>query len=273
MAISFAKVGAATQPVSVAPATEAETASPANAEVVDNPVGASAPAVIPPKFVAAFSTGTEDDETPDTANTRVRHPYLNLVQSMSGDAMKKVAAVGQFCLGQSVLIPSGNRIVVVGFGKTFWREKVKWGGKDKSREAFSLEEVAKLGGTTNWAESCEKRGNGSVKPWFMSSIVGLVLVEKPEAADDAFFPHVVAGKAYAVAKFEAKSIAYDTFYVELNSKRRTTRLFEKGWAGRFLQINAVPGKGEDASYHPAPVVLEATPLEFVELAKKIAASL
>jgi hypothetical protein len=261
--VSFAKV----------PGAGSSAPVQANAEVVDEDknVGstpASTAIAQRPAYVSTFSTGTEDDEPVDEGS-KVRYPYLNLVQPTSKD-IKAVAPEGNFVLAKTVKIPSGTRIVVVGFGKTFYREKVKWGEEGKT--LYSLEEVAKAGGTTEWRQSLEnaRKNGGSNKPWFASCIKALLLVEKPEGADEAFFPHVVGDKCYAACLYEAKSTAYDSFYVELNSKRRTTNLFKTGWAGRFVSLTSVKGKGDDASYKPVPVVLEAAPAEFVDIAKSIA---
>jgi hypothetical protein len=260
--VSFAKVPGA-----------GSSAPVANAEVVDEDkktATASTAVAERPAYVSTFSTGTEDDEPLDEGS-KVRYPYLNLVQPTSKD-IKAVAPEGNFVLNKTVKIVPGTRAVVVGFGKTFYREKTDWKDKDEARTLYSLADVVAAGGTPNWRESDQnaKKNGGSQKPWFASCIKALLLVEKPEGADEAFFPHVVGDKCYAACMFEAKSTAYDSFYIELNSKRKTTNLFKSGWAGRFIALNSVKGKGDDASYKPVPQVLEAAPAEFAEIAKSIA---
>lgn len=267
MAISFASVPGAGKSAPV---------QPANAEIVDetNPSTAvatpSTAVATRPTYAPAFHTGADDDEEPtDEGGGKVRNPYLNLVQPTSKD-IKSVAAEGEFVLGKTTKIPPGTRAVVVGFGNTFYREKVKWGAE--SRTLYSIADVQTANGTAAWRESKENAGEngGSKKPWFASAIKALLLVECPEGADDAFFPHVVDGKAYAACVFEVKSTAYDSFYVELNSKRKTTNLFKGGWAARFIKLTSRKGKGEDASFKPVPEILEAAPAEFITLAKKVA---
>lgn len=258
--VSFAKVS------SGAPAT---TSSPVVPPAVPTPAeNANLPATVPTRNVGGFSMGTEDEQDEDPGAGRVHRPYLNLVQPTSKE-IKNVAAVGEFVLGKTIKIPSGNKVVVIGFGKTFYREKVKWG--TEGRTAYSLEDVEKANGTISWRDSVENSRNnsGSNKPWFAPCIKALLLVECPPGADDAFFPHVVDGKAYASCLFEAKSIAYDSFYVELNSKRKTTNLFKGGWASRVISLTTVKGKGEDATYKPVPVVGEVASAEFLAIAKSI----
>ncbi len=265
MAVSFAKVPGAGSSAPVTPEIVDEEkkdgAAPASTALAERPTG----------YVSSFSTGTEDDEPLDEGS-RVKYPYLNLVQPTSKE-IKAIAAEGDFVLNKTIKIPAGTRVVVVGFGRTFYREKVKWG--DDSRTAFSLEEVAKLGGTKEWRESLEnaRKNGGSNKPWFAPCIKALLMVEKPEGADEAFFPQVVGDKQYAVALFEAKSTAYDSFYVELNSKRKTTNLFKSGWAGRFIALKSQKGQKEDASFKPVPQVLEATPPEFAAIAAEVSQSM
>lgn len=279
MAISFGKVPGAG---SSAPVQDETPAKPANATLVENKAETpNLPVPAPsnrPAVSRGFSIGTEDeDEGNDPGSSRVKYPFLNLVQPSSKE-IKNVAPEGDFVLAKTVKIPAGSRVVIIGFGKTFYREKVKWGGKDESRTAYTLEDVTKAGGTPNWTDSIENGRNngGSVKPWFMPAIKAALMIEKPEGADEAHFPEVVdfgngVLKQYAIAFFEAKSTAYDAFYVELNSKRKTTNLFKGGWAARFIQLTTVRGKSADASFKPVPVVLEATPPRFLEIAQKAAA--
>lgn len=274
MAISFAKVPGAG---SSAPAQTEEPAKPANAEVVDekNPQAGSTAIAPRQSYSPGFSTGTEDDDLPDEGGGKVRYPYLNLVQPSSKAPMKAVAAEGNFVLAKSLKIPAPCRAVVIGFGRTFYREKVKYNSDEVSRTAYSLEEVAKYGGTPTWNLSIEngRKNGGSTKPWFAPCIKVALLIEQPAGTDEAFFPEVVDSKAYAVALFEAKSTAYDSFYVELNSKKRTTNLFKEGWASRFIEITTDRGDKEDSSFKPVPVVKEVAPARFVEIAKQVAASL
>lgn len=263
--VSFAKVPGAG---SSAPVKSAE------AEVVDETTKPTTALAAPePRYVSTFSTGTEDDESEDTG-ARVRYPYLNLVQPTSKD-IKNIAPEGDFVLNKTVKIPKDTRIVVIGFGKTFYREKTEWKDKDEARTAYSLEEVVKFGGTKEWRESAEnrKKNGGSNKPWFASCIKVALLIEKPEGADEAYFPIVVDGKCYAVGLYEAKSTAYDRFYGELISKRRTTNLFKAGWASRFISLGSQKGEGDNASFAPVPKILEATPAEFAQIAAQVSQSL
>lgn len=271
MAISFAKVPGAG---SSAPAQAEEPAAPANAEVVDKENPSTTSTAVAPRqsFSPGFSTGTEDDDLPDEGGGKVRYPYLNLVQPTSKE-IKAIGGEGNFVLAKSLKIAAPCRAVVIGFGRTFYREKVKWG--EESRTAYSLEEVAKYNGTPSWRDSLEngRKNGGSNKPWFAPCIKAALLVEQPAGADEAFFPEVVDGKAYAVALFEAKSTAYDSFFVELNSKKRTTNLFKGGWASRFIEIATVKGEKADASFKPVPSVKEIAPARFAEIAKQVAASM
>jgi hypothetical protein len=272
--VSFAKVNGAGASAAVTPTDAKATLVPDETSTPAAPAaaGSQAPAVINNR--PRFSLGLdEDDDTPEQgAAGKVRRPYLNLVQPSSGAELKKIAPEGDFVLGKSIKIPSGTRAVVVGFGSTFYREKVKHGGQAKPREAYSLDEVVSFGGTDRWSDSKENDQVDSRKPWFQPCITAILLVECPEGADDAFFPHVIGGKAYAAALFEAKSTIYDSFYIELKSKKKTTALFKMGWAGRVIELHTGrSGKKADASFKVLPTVKEATNDEIVALAAKIGA--
>lgn len=225
-----------------------------------------------PRFVSKFSTGAEED-APDTSSVRVRYPYLNLVQPTSGDEFKKIAPVGQFVLGQSVKIPAGSKVVVVGFGPVFYREKVEHRDKDKARTAYSLKEVLALGGTDQWMQSKENRKGKSEAPWFVPSVKAALLIEKPEGADEAYFPKEIAGKLYAPCFYEAKSVAFDSFYGYLIGKLQTTALFKgRGFSGRFISLGTTKAKNNE-TYSPTPNVLDPTPIEMGAEIAKIVASL
>lgn len=268
--VSFAKVAGAgsSAPVS-APAPQQ-----ANAEVVppdENSSPRNLPAVagsnVNERRVAFYTGADDDDQTDENAVGRAKRPYLNLVQPTSKD-IKSIAPEGDFVLAKRVKIPAGSTAVFIGFGKTFFREKVKWGSE--GRTFYSLEEVEKAGCTPRWYDSKENEKGTSRKPWAAPSITALLFIEKPEGADEAFFPYVVEGKAYTAALAEFKSSAYDSVYTELNSLRKTTALFKSGWASRFVKLKSQKGKGEDASFKPVPEVLGATPAAFIELAKTVA---
>ncbi len=275
--VSFAKVAGtgATNPVTpteVLPPAAAQSAAgtASNTSTALVPAQSQSPAVQAPRFSLGID---EDDEAPEPGVAgKIRRPYLNLVQPSSGAEFKKIASEGDFILAKTIKIPAGTRVVIVGFGRTFYREKVKFGSTTPGRTAYSLEEVVKFGGTDRWSDSKENDRGESRKPWFQPAINSILLVECPAGADDAFFPHVINGKGYAAVFFEAKSTIYDSFYVELNSKRKTTALFKSGWASRFIELaTGRSGKSEDASFKVLPVVKEQTPKELLDLAAQIAA--
>lgn len=272
--VSFAKVTGAGASAAVTPTDAKVTLVPD--ETSTPAAGSQAPAVIPPKPLARFSLGDEeDDEDPQNSGEvgKVRRPYLNLVQPSSGAELKAIAPEGSFVLNKAIKIPAGGRAVVVGFSRPFYREKTKFGSTTPGRTAYSLEEVVKFGGTDRWNDSKENDAGESRKPWFQPSVTAILLIECPAGADDAFFPHVIGGKAYAAVLFEAKSTNYDSFYVELNSKRKTTALFKGGgYPTRFIELQTGrSGKKADASFKVLPVVKEQTGPDFLELAGKIAA--
>lgn len=270
--ISFAKVpgAGASAPVEPAKTVTPDVVPPeAGDENVPTPPSQSAALAERKAGGITFYTGENEDEHQEE-ETRIKYPYLNLVQPSSKADMKALGAEGDFVFNRQIKLPHPAIIVVIGFSKIFYREKVKFGGENQGRLATSLEMVAQMGGTTQWRQSKENDKIDSRKPWFMPSTKALVLVQQPEGADEGLFPHEADGKLYGMAVIELKSTAFDSFYTEIESKRQTTALFRGGYSTRFIKLeSARAGKAADASFKPIPLIGDKTPESVQTLAKRV----
>jgi len=255
-------------------ASTPEQATPANAEVVNTPAAGNAAvsAALAPRPASQVAVperptygGEEDDDVSD-----VRWPRLNLVQKSSAAALLKLG-LGSFVLNKELPLGETLRIIVVGFSSKRYIEKTKYtpGANSNAKIVNSLEEVDAVGGTTSWFESKENPKVTSDKPWFQPSVTALLLIEKPENVAEDRFIKVIDGKAYGVALFSVKSLAYYAFYIKLNSEQKAGILRE-GFPTRFIEVKStlVPGKSGE-SFQPYVKVLEKAPAELVEFARSL----
>lgn len=267
MQTSFSKVPGAGQSAPVQPIaaeTPVQNAASAPAETPRN-----LPANVPPAPVG-FYTGAEDDGQ-EVDSRDVKLPRLNLVQDMSGAALKEVAKVGEFVFKQTLHLPSPLRLVVCGFKPKKFVEKTKFG--TEPRYANSLQEVYQLGGTDEWRSSKEndRKGAGpaSNKPWFTPMVTSLVLIEKPESLSDEHFPYVSEdGKAYAAALWTVKSTSYGAFFVPLQSEK-VTGVLRQGYFTHYVEMTSKKGDKHPA-FEPVIKIREATSEAVRKLALKAA---
>jgi hypothetical protein len=259
------------KPVSSAPAQKSE--QPA-IDVAAKDTTESTPdvsAALAPRTESQVSTqvhqptfGGEDEV--DAAD--IKYPRLNLLQAMSDSALKAIAPEGNFVLAKDFDLGTKLRAVVVGFGPLRYIEKTKYvkGVNSNARIVNSLQEVDEANGTTEWRESKLNEKIKSDKTWFQKARTALLLIEKPEGADDSRFPFIADGKAYAVALFSVKSTSYDSFYVKLNSENKTGAL-RGGFYSGVVEITA-PAKTftGGTAYNPQPKVVEKASDELVKLA-------
>jgi hypothetical protein len=235
--VSFKPVGAAApSSASGGPIIDAETGVP------ETPAqGANAPdvsAALAPR--ASQAPAVQDDESyfggeGDTDAADLRHAWVNLVQPTSKPELKTFG-LGHFVLKGDTDLGTSFRCIVVGFSKPTFEEKVKW-GSPRGKSFGSVEEVHKFGGTTNWSESVENRKARSDKPFFDTQRRMLLLVEKPESADDARFYKEIDGKLYAPALFFLKSITYGSVFVPLKNEQ-VSGLLRAGFPTRIVEVSS-----------------------------------
>ena len=198
----------------------------------------------------------------------VKFQRINVVQPSSDSSLKAVAPEGNFVLAKDLDLGVKLRAVVVGFGPLRFIEKTKYvkGQNSNAKIVNSLQEVEANNGTPEWRDSKFNERIKSDKGWFMKARTALLLIEKPEGADDSRFPFIVGDKAYATALFAVKSTSYDSFYVKLNSENKVGALREGFYSG-IVEISA-PAKTftGGTAYNPQPKVVEKSSDELVKLA-------
>lgn len=273
--VSFAPVKK-DAPKNVTPTAGSEHAVDANAQIVNETPAAPAAdvsaalAARPASAVAVQherpTYGGEDDN--DVGD--IRFPRLNLVQKSSAAALLKLG-LGQFVLNKELALGEKLRGVVVGFSPKRYIEKTKYtpGANSNAKIVDSLQAVADAGGTISWFESKENPKVQSTLAWYQPSVTALMVVERPEGVAEDRFGKVIDGKCYGVALFSVKSLAYDAFFIKLNSEQKTGILRE-GFPTRFIEITStlVPGKSGE-SFQPYVKVLEKAPAELVEFARSL----
>lgn len=265
--ISFAKTpGAGSSAPVVTPepvASEAEEKKPSTA--------LATPTEDAPSNSLGFYTGEEDAPERDPRDERL--PRLNLVQGLSDSELKAIGKDGDFVLKRMLNLGTKFTAVVVGFRPKFWIEKLPQYGKGEARYARTLQEVAAFGGTDEWRLSRENKDRdgmpASKKPWFPAHVTGLLLIQRPEGADDAYFPAVTPdGQAFAPALFTVKSTSYGSFFIPINSELRG--LFRGHFWNRYVEVHSEQAK-KNPSFIPVPKITTETP-EAVRLLAKQAVS-
>lgn len=235
---SFAKPSFAKNPGdgSSAP-VEVEIVSPASSKAEPT----QAPAVQQTAAVG-FYTGDEEGGGVDAADVKL--PRLNMIQGLSSAELKGLGKEGDWVLKSKVLLPKPVTIVAVGHRPKVWIEKVKQG--EKARFARSLQEVQDLGGTDEWRLSKNNDKVDSKKPWFMESATWLLLIKRPEGAEEDYFPFVSDdGIAFAAALYTTKSTSYGAFHKEIASEK-ASGLLRQGYPTRYIELSS-----EKAVKHPA----------------------
>jgi len=246
--VSFAKLDSATEEVAVPPAVEEKAA-----------IVAQSNAAVP----QSESVGTYHGEDDGVDSSDVRLPRLKLLQGTSDK--KQLASFGfaAFVLKDVVRIASAaaegvaavaaKLVFVKLISKTYSEKVAKFG--DPSGFARSLAEVDEQGGTTDWRLSKENRQGGDPKKgWYQVNANCLVLVEKPEDAEDDHFPFEADGKFYAPALYSVKSFAYDRFFVALATAKATGELRKGGWSSRFVLYTPEIEVGKGNSEFAVPSV-------------------
>jgi hypothetical protein len=212
-----------------------------------------------------FYTGDESEGPQDL--TDVRLPRLNIIQGLSKDELKKLGKEGDYVLKGSLLLPQPLNIVACGHKPKVWIEKVKQGVQ--ARFANSLQAVADLGGTDEWRLSKENDKTDSKKIWFMPSVTWLFLIQRPEGADEGYFPYVSEDNiAFAAALYTCKSTSYGNLHVPLASEK-ATGLLRAGYATRYVELTTRKGLKHPA-FEPVCRITVPTSEAVRALAKKAA---
>ena len=270
--VSFAAVpGAGTSaPVEKAPEANAQVVNATGAMPASTDTRVATPA---PRSVALFSGGDEDDGDDDRSDVKL--PRLNIVQGLSGAALKKVGPDGTLVLKQTLALPATVRIVVAGCSKKRYAEKMAKYGEGAPRIFDTLEQVIVAGGTDKWRESREcKDADGipkSRKPWFTPMVTALLLIQKPEglkAEDEEHFSAVSDdGVAFAACLYTVKSTSFGSFYVPIKSEQ-ADGVLRDGFYTRYIKL----GTRQVRAFEPTVEILAEFTSEGVRnLARKLRA--
>jgi len=178
-----------------------------------------------------------DDDT-DIDFDELRLPGINLVQKV-GD-LSNIFPPGAVVLGKEHLLimppPQGEGkvqevplvVFIIAFRPTRWTEKVEGGARGNLFD--TREQVANAGGTTDYNEN---KRNPEVS-LYQELATALILVEKPDDADDALFAFEGPnGKKYALALWNMKGSAYTDGAKIIKSARKIGYPFAP-MKGRFL---------------------------------------
>ncbi len=178
------------------------------------------------------------DEDTDIDFDELRLPAINLTQKV-GD-LSNIFPPGSVILGKEHMIleppPMGEGkvqekplvVYIIAFRPTRWTEKVEGGARGNLFD--TREQVANAGGTTDYNEN---KRNPEVS-LYQELATALLLVEKPEEADDALFAFEAPnGKKYALALWNMKGSAYTDGAKIIKSARKIGYPFAP-MKGRFL---------------------------------------
>ena len=198
MNVSFSKTGEGSTPVESSAAPAQNTNLPAVQERQELPVGAKQSMlseIVVPWLNLVHSTGLLKDSF--TPGSYVHDQSLTLYTPAAVNAKN------------SKVDREGTPPLIVTFldlRPTCYREKVKGGAP--GLVAYSLEEVAKLGGSTDYKEWELKQASGMKR--FVYSRDCLLAIERPEfvADDDSVFVFPVGDKKYALAMFRMKGASH-----------------------------------------------------------------
>ena len=276
--VSFAKVPGAGSESPV----EQEKPKDANAALVgDTPPAANSQLATqaPQPPATRFLGGDEEDG--DTDRSDVRLPRLNIIQGLSGADLKSIkrpdgtnAPDGSLVLKKALFIPQPARIVVAGFSRKQYSEKMPKFGEGKPRLLDTLEEVHAAGGTDQWRQSRENKDKDGMpvsrRPWFVPMVTGLLLIQKWDGIRPEDEEHFTAvsedGIAFAPAVFTVKSTGFEGFYVPLKSEQ-AAGVLKNGFYTRYVVLST----RQDKAFTPVVSIGEHTSEAVRALAKSIRA--
>lgn len=244
------------------PAEAPATAAPAEAEApINNAPVNNEQAVVPAQSQAVIPSDGYHEE-PNIDPSDIKLPRLKLLQGTSDKKLLQQFGFGSILLKDVVAIAKARTenepakpatiVFVKLLSKTYTERALKFG--DPTAFARSLAEVEEQGGTIDWRESRDNKKSGSSKPWYQVNANCLVLVQKPEDADDAHFPFEADGKLYCPAIYSVKSFAYETFFQEIATSKATGELRKGGWASRFIRVIPEIRSGKGNAEFAVPTV-------------------
>lgn len=236
--VSFNKPGVpvdATEPV--APdSSEPQNAVPCDAE--GNPVCTD---VAVPTAGPAFPFNEDSMGFAD-----IRFPKLKIVQKSSNLAV--AFGLGEIVLKDQIsiytppvvqdgqLVKAGTpplTLVVIGFRKDRYAEKVPYGSDQQGLLCYSLQEVAKANGTLNGKEHKEKVANKIPSREFQTLSTALFLIRKPDALQDPdriFFPFVCEDQQWALATLDMKGGLFTEGASVIRNDKKAGHLAANGYS-------------------------------------------
>lgn len=165
------------------------------------------PAVVPRAALPAVPENRSaffDDQNIEFSDIQV--PSLNLVQKVG--ELSENFDPGEVVLDRQLPLPRPVRLVALGLSSKRYVERVEGEDGQGGNIAYSLEEVARLGGTTLYSEHDQKK-----IPWYQTLVTALLLVERHEwiTEGDAGlfqFEDQTTGLWYALARWNLKGTLY-----------------------------------------------------------------
>jgi hypothetical protein len=145
-------------------------------------------------------TITNDDVSGDFDRSDILIPSIRQVQK-TGE-LSELHTPGSWVLNQDELLSDGAspvKLIVLKFRKYF-SENIEWGSEEQPRLAETLQDVAKMGGTTQW-------GTDGEAPSFIAMGDATVLVE---GTNEALFPfeYELTNTRYAMARWTMRNTAF-----------------------------------------------------------------
>ena len=189
-----------------------DVASEPTADAEDN----TSSAVVPRQSEAVTNYDGAGDNEDGYDQSDIKLPRIKLLQGTSDKKLLAQFGFGSLLLKDTVVLakPAGEdtkavvaTIVFVKLISKTYTEKVDKFG-DPSGFARSLSELEEMGGTADWRQSKLNKRISSDKPWYQVNANCLVLVQKPEGAEEDHFPFEAEGKFYAPALFSVVAVAF-----------------------------------------------------------------
>lgn len=235
------------------PVVESTTQVAGEAPVIDAtpvseiPTSTALAAPAAPQLPATSSPGAFDDD--NVGFEDIILPTLNIVQGV-GD-LSQLYTPGELVWGgtQPLHTPedvakkkAGQpplKVTVLGFRKRRYVEKTSGGAM--GRLCSTTDEVAKFGGTLDYAEAKSQN-----KPLFGPLATALILVEKPEHIvdeDHTVFTHEFQGKWFALGLWNMKFTSYTAGAKVIFTQRKLGAL-KAGYCSRVWDVTAISKKFE-----------------------------
>lgn len=236
------------------------------------------PATQAPAQPPATRTFSDDEDVPATD---IKIPKLHIAQAVG--KIGQEFPFGAIVLNEQVVIympetkdkltkqvePATDPVefVVIGFRPTQYAEKLE--GGDQGRLANSIEEVVKLGGTTNYDE-----WKATKKPLFQQLETALVLVKRPKIAEndvsnfnfEVLNEHTGAKEFWAIVQWSMKGTGFTWAAKPIKSERAIGCLSKRRGRtyldGLWSLVSVYKEKGSQNWYQPqVRIVSDKVPAE------------